>query len=553
MPKSRNKLVFLFKCLFVMGFITCLLAAGGGYALYSHLSPQLPAIDVLKDVRLQVPLRVYSSEGDLIAEFGEKRREPVLIEEVPELLKNAYLAAEDDRFYEHPGVDYQGLIRAGLNLIRTGQKGQGGSTITMQVARNFFLTREKTYLRKINEIFLALKIERELPKDKILELYLNKIYLGNRAYGVGAASKVYYGVELADLTLAQVAMIAGLPKAPSKYNPIAGPERALIRRNYVLDRMLSLGMIDREAHELARAEEITARIHGATKVIDAGYVGEMARTSLVELFEERAYTAGFKVYTTVKTAHQDAANRALRKALLAYEERQGYRGPLATLSTEAMLVVPPDKEKVAATDGESAQDEAPETVEVIEWEAALGEHVTFGDLQLALVTAVEAEKAELYLQGGATAVMSLDGIGWTGERRGRDVIAPENMSDALAVGDIVRVSRFDGALKLAQLPTVEGAFVSLNPQNGAIQSLVGGFDFQRSKFNRVTQAERQHAIICLLHLVTYYKETYYKETYYTQKNLTTCTIASLQQAMNMWCLHSFRKLSTSLKQAVSNF
>ena len=231
MPKSKYTLFRLCKWFFAISFFGLLTLVGAVLVLYVYLSPELPSIEVLNDVRLQVPLRVYTSEGDLIAEFGEKRREPLLIENIPPSMIKAFLAAEDDRFYEHPGVDYQGLLRAMVNLIKTGKKGQGGSTITMQVARNFFLSREKTYLRKINEIFLALKIENELNKNAILELYLNKIYLGNRAYGVGAAAKVYYGVPVQKLTLAQIAMIAGLPKAPSKFNPVANPKR-LIQQNH---------------------------------------------------------------------------------------------------------------------------------------------------------------------------------------------------------------------------------------------------------------------------------------------------------------------------------
>ena len=467
MPKSKNKLASFFKWLFAIGFFFAIAAAAGVYLLYNHLSPQLPAIDVLKDVRLQVPLRVFSSDGELIAEYGEKRREPVLIEEVPELLKNAYIAAEDDRFYEHPGVDYQGLLRAGVNLIKTGEKGQGGSTITMQVARNFFLTREKTYLRKVNEILLALKIEKELSKDKILELYLNKIYLGNRSYGVGAAASVYYGVSLDELTLAQIAMIAGLPKAPSKFNPIADPERALIRRDYVLNRMYLLGMIDEKQYSEAKAEGISAEVHGAAQTVDAGYVGEMARAALVELFQERAYTAGLKVYTTIKSKQQSAANIALRKALLAYEQRQGYRGPVGTAAPEVLA----DPELIETT---------------------LADYPAHGGLLPSLVLESGDAKARLYVQGGEEAEIVLEDLEWAGKRApGSKGTPPEKVSDVLAPGDVVYTVKFTDKTQLAQMPRVEGALVALDPNDGAIQALVGGFDFNRSKFNRVTQAERQ--------------------------------------------------------------
>ncbi len=457
----------LSKWLLAIGFLGLLLSLGAVSILYAYLSPQLPSIEVLKEVRLQVPLRVYTSEGDLIAEFGEKRREPLQIEEIPPLMKKAFLAAEDDRFYIHPGVDYQGLLRALVNLIKTGKKGQGGSTITMQVARNFFLSREKTYLRKINEIFLALKIEGELTKDKILELYLNKIYLGNRAYGVGVAAKIYYGVPVQGLTLPQIAMIAGLPKAPSTSNPIADPERALIRRNYVLDRMYSLQMIDAETHQRSRDAAISARIFGADLVVDAGYVGEMARAKLVELFEERAYTTGLRVYTTVKTAHQAVANSALRAALLNYEERQGYRGAVAVLTEDVLA----DPELI----GE-----------------ALAEYPEYGGLRPAVVTGLEDEQAKLHTQDGAIVPIGFESLKWARERRetGKGP-APKKIAEVLAIGDVVYLVENEGQMRLVQMPEVEGAFVSLDPGNGAIQALVGGFDFRRSKFNRVMQAERQ--------------------------------------------------------------
>ncbi|MBU2478589.1 MAG: transglycosylase domain-containing protein, partial [Gammaproteobacteria bacterium] len=248
--------------------------------VYAYIGPQLPSIEALREIQLQVPLRVYSRDARLIAEFGEKRRVPVVIADVPDLLVKAFLASEDDRFFEHPGVDYQGLLRAGMQLARTGEKSQGGSTITMQVARNFFLSSEKTYLRKLTEILLALKIERDLSKPEILELYLNKIYLGQRAYGVGAAAQVYYGVDLPQLSLAQMAMIAGLPKAPSRYNPVTDPQRALIRRNYILGRMRDLGYITTEEHAQAQVEIDQARVHASAAEVEAPYVAEMVRADL---------------------------------------------------------------------------------------------------------------------------------------------------------------------------------------------------------------------------------------------------------------------------------
>ncbi len=294
--------------------------------LYLYLEPDLPSIEGLSDVQLQVPLRIYSEEGAMIAEYGEKRRSPKMLEEIPEKLRQAFLAAEDDRFYEHPGVDYQGILRAVVHLMKTGKRGQGGSTITMQLARNFYLSSEKTYGRKLNEIFLSLKIEQQLSKDDILELYLNKIYLGNRAYGVAAAAQVYYGKELSELDLSQVAMIAGLPKAPSRYNPIINPERALTRRNYVLNRMAELAYISESDLRWALAQPVTAGLHDSPVELSASYVAEMVRAEISSQFGEEAYTKGLRVYTTIDKRLQEAANESVRKNLLAYDQRHGYRG-----------------------------------------------------------------------------------------------------------------------------------------------------------------------------------------------------------------------------------
>ncbi|HHH43140.1 MAG TPA: peptidase, partial [Gammaproteobacteria bacterium] len=295
-------------------------------AAWFYITPQLPPIERLKEVQLQVPLRVYSAEGELIAEFGEQRRVPVRYNDLPRTIIDAFLATEDDRFFQHPGVDYQGLLRAAVKLASTGEKRQGGSTITMQVARNFFLSSEKTYLRKLKEIFLALKIEHYLSKQEILELYLNKIYFGHRAYGIGAAAQVYYGVPIDQLSLAQIAMIAGLPKAPSSNNPISNPERALQRRNYVLGRMYSLGRIDADAYHAALEEPDEASLHSATIGVKAPYVAEMVRSYMLDTYGKEAYTTGYRVTTTLNGARQRAANAAVAKALLDYDRRHGYRG-----------------------------------------------------------------------------------------------------------------------------------------------------------------------------------------------------------------------------------
>lgn len=436
---------------------------------YFYLAPELPSVDSLRQVQLQVPLRVYSNNGLLMAEYGEKRRSPITYSETPPQVVHAFLAAEDDRFFSHPGVDYQGLIRAAVHLVRTGDKGQGGSTITMQVARNFFLSSEKTYIRKLNEIFLALKIERELSKQEILELYLNKIYLGNRAYGVKAASQVYYGRPLSELTLAQTAMIAGLPKAPSRYNPIANPTRALARRNYVLGRMRELDYINQEDYEQALAEPVSARFHGQMVEVHAPYVAEMARAAMVERYGPEAYTEGYRVFTTVDEQLQQAANQALRAGLLDYDRRHGYRGPERQVELE-----------------EYSDTEARDRL--------LEEIGSVGGLRPALVLSVEDRQAVAYVGDGRQVTLAWEALEWARahideNRRGPK---PEKAADVLKPGDVIRVMQDgDGNWQLSPVPDVAGALVALDPDNGAIRALVGGFDFYESKFNRVTQAQRQ--------------------------------------------------------------
>jgi len=327
----------VFKLLVIISLVMTSIAAAVATGGYFYLNPKLPSIEGLSNVQLQVPLRIYSSDGALMGEFGEKRRTPKKLDEIPELMRQAFLSAEDDRFYEHPGVDYQGILRAAANLVMTGRRGQGGSTITMQLARNFYLSSEKTYLRKLNEILLALKIERELNKEKILELYLNKIYLGNRSYGVAAAAQIYYGVELDDLTLSQIAMIAGLPKAPSTYNPIVNPDRATIRRDYVLGRMQYLGFITAEQMEENRNAPVTARRHRSAIGVYAPYVNEMARAEIVKQFGDEAYVRGLNVFTTINKRLQQAANDSIWNGLVAYDKRHGYRGVVRHVELNATV------------------------------------------------------------------------------------------------------------------------------------------------------------------------------------------------------------------------
>ena len=451
------------------------LAVGG---LLWWVMPDLPDAAQLREVRLQTPLQVFTSDGALLAEFGEKRRNPVTIAEVPAIVRQAFIAAEDERFYEHPGVDWVAMGRAVADFAVTGQKRRGASTITMQVARNFFLTPEKTFARKLREVVLAVRIERSLGKDEILELYLNKIFLGQRAYGVAAAAQVYYGKRLAELTLDEAAMLAALPKAPSTVNPVANPDAAMNRRNYVLRRMLELRFIDQPAFDAAMAAPQKAELHGAKFEVEAPYVAEMVRAELEAEFGELAYTQGYRVYTTISKALQAAGVSALRRTLSNYDRRHGYRGP---------------EGHVELAEGERAH-----------WPEKLAQWPARGGLDAVLVTAVEAKSVDAVNRRGQTLRLGWDGLGWARKRLGDDAVgaAPRKAADVLAVGDIIRVEWWQpapdkknpapaGYWRLAQVPEVEGALVSIATHDGAIQALVGGFAFEKSKFNRVTQALRQ--------------------------------------------------------------
>ena len=449
------------------------LLAGGLYAAYLYLKPGMPSIEHLREIQLQVPLRIYSSDGKLIAEFGEKRRVPLNYDEIPQPVLDAFLAAEDDRFFEHPGVDYHGLLRAAAQLLMTGERRQGGSTITMQVARNFFLSSEKTYTRKLNEIFLALRIEQHLSKQEILVLYLNKIYMGNRAYGIGAASLIYYGKPVTELTLAQTAMIAGLPKAPSRYNPIADPQRALLRRDYVLGRMLELGKIDQAAYQTALATPVTATLHAAGRDVDAPYIAEIARSEAVERFGVKAYTGGYSIQTTVDSRLQIAANKAIRDAIQAYDLRHGYRSP-------------------------EQQIDLTQISDEISWDKLLEKQQTVANLYSGLVTSISNDSAEIYIGDGEHLTLGWNGLNWARAYISENRLgpAPKQTSDILQTGDLIRIletSDKEGIKywRLAQIPAVSGALVAVNPNNGAILAMVGGYDFFLSKFNRATQAKRQ--------------------------------------------------------------
>ena len=438
-------------------------------SLYYALTPQLAPGETIKETQLQVPLRVYSAEGLLMAEFGEKRRIPVKYDDIPPLLINAFLASEDDRFFDHPGVDYRGLLRATYSLIATGEKAQGGSTITMQLARNFFLSSEKTYLRKLKEIILALQIERDLTKKEILALYLNKIYLGKRAYGIGAAAKVYYGKSLKELTLPEMAMIAGLPKAPSKFNPIADPERAQQRRNYVLRRMSDVGYISAQSYIDAMQTPITARYHSRKIQVYAPYVAEIIRNELTEKYGHAAYSMGLSVYTTIRAHHQQAANSALQSALISYDKRHGYRGPIEHLDLPNELTT--------------------KTLEML-----LSETNSIGPLHPGLVLTTQEKIANIYIKGKGITSISINDLSWARKQLNTNAMGrkPVNVDDVLIAGDIVRLyQNKSDQWRLTQLPEVEGALIALSPDNGAITALNGGFEYYNSKFNRVTQSRRQ--------------------------------------------------------------
>jgi len=462
-------MIKVFRSLFRWMLVLFILGVATLSITYLLVIKDLPDVDTLRDVQLQVPLRIYTQDGKLISVFGEKRRIPVKINEMPAYLTNAFIAGEDARFRVHPGIDYQGIGRAVWKLITTGEKSVGGSTITQQLARNFFLTLEKTFSRKIKEIFLALKIERELSKDEILELYLNKILLGHRAYGVGAAADVYYGKTVGELSLAECAMLAALPKAPSRINPITSPKRAMERRNYVLRRMLELGYITQAKYQEAVATRNTAFYHGATTEVSAPFLAEMVRKQMLDRYGEAAYTAGYQVYTTIKSRLQAAANQAVTDGLEAYDRRHGYRGAEA---------------HVALGDEHTTE----------QWVEALRPFKPIAGLSPGLVTEVDDDVALVFQPDGQTIALSLADMSWARPFVSRNHVGPRptKVSDVLHVGDIIRTRLLDsGRRQLAQPPDVEGLLVSLSPHDGGILALVGGYDYTRSKFNRVVQSRRQ--------------------------------------------------------------
>ena len=456
----------------LLGSLIILVLAGSlaAFALVLYFLPQLPATEDILEIQLSVPLRIHSSNGELIAEYGEKRRQPVAIDETPPDLLNAILASEDASFYQHSGVDFSGILRAVIANFRTGGHGQGASTITMQVARNYFLTREKTYTRKFKEVLLAFQLEDQLDKKQILELYVNKIFLGHRAYGFGAAALVYYGKPLDELNLAQFAMLAGLPKAPSSNNPVSNPERAIERRNYVLGRMLTLAYITPAQHKEALASPISAAKYTTNPDLHAPYVAEMVRDYMVENYgEEQAYTAGYNVYTTINADFQRAANQALFNGLVTYDERHGFRGPIG----RAVVDTNTDKDSL---------------------NKQLSEYHSVGELIPAIVLSTSDDTITAYTREQQIVEVEKQYYRWARRYKDENTLGerPKTASDVATAGDIVylRLNAND-KWQLSQLPNVEGALVSLRPDDGALLALSGGFNFFASKFNRATQARRQ--------------------------------------------------------------
>jgi penicillin-binding protein 1A len=443
-----------------------LLAAAGilvvGFAA-ALIYPTLPTLEVLTDYRPKIPLRIYSADGKLIGEFGEERRAVVKLEQVPKTLINAIVAAEDERFFQHGGVDYLGVARAALSNFTSGGVKQGASTITMQVARNFFLSKEKTLTRKFNEMLLAFKIESSLSKQQIIELYINQIYLGQRAYGFAAAAQIYYGRPLAELSVAQQAMLAGLPKAPSRFNPIANPSRAKLRQQYVLRRMRELGMLTPEQLANADKEPMVMRQSINEFHVRADYFAEMVRAQMFERYGEDAYTHGFKVYTTLLSEHQRAAYDALRKGVLDYDRRHGYRGPEAYVELTGELT----DDKL-----EDALQDAPDSDEIYP----------------AVVLEAGPKQVRIYRSGGERITISEDGLKFAAKLLGENVPPTQRIRR----GAIIRITKDEkGRWQIAQLPQVESALVSADPRTGAIRALIGGFDFNRNQYNHVTQALRQ--------------------------------------------------------------
>lgn len=465
----------------------------GGFSI-NQFNLSLPDANTIRNIELKVPLRVYSADNLLISEFGDERRKPIEIEDTPQILIDAILASEDDAFYSHHGIDIRGLLRAAISNFQTGDSGQGASTITMQVARNFFLTPEKTYVRKIREILLALKLEQILSKDEILTLYINKIFLGHRAYGFGAAADVYYGKELADISLAETAVLAGLPKAPSTSNPLRNPARALQRRDYVLGRLYELGKITENEYQEAKAQPSTAEQHSRGIELTAPHIAEMVRSALIEELGEEAYWQGLSVYTTIESTKQRAAQQSLREGLKTYDRRHGFRGPIKRIDLTSLQ----DKYSEDSDDPNFSPLE-------LAYSDALSDIPNSQEQIAALVLNSAESKSELYTTQYGSIILSLENANWARQYKTANLAGdpPQSMTEILNPGDIVYIEPIANQdnseesqqapidWRLSQVPNLSGALISMEPGNGRIISLVGGYDFFLSKYNRAVQSIRQ--------------------------------------------------------------
>jgi penicillin-binding protein 1A len=459
--------------------------AASGFGAFYYLNHNLPSVEKLREYTPDIPLRIYSRDGRLMAQIGERKRSPIDYDEIPDIVRNAFLAAEDDRFLDHPGFDYQGIMRAALNMLKTGTRAQGGSTITQQLARQIFLTRDKSFLRKGKEIILAFKIENAFSKEQILELYLNTIFLGQRAYGVVAAATVYFGKTLDELTVAEAATLAGIPPAPSKYNPVTSAQKATERRAYALRRMHELEFIDDEQLAAAIATPMMSRKHGPRIDLRAPYIAEMVRKDMIKRFVDNAYTGGYRVITTLDSTLQHAADSALRKALFAYDRRHGFRGAIDKLSVEKII---------ADYAAENSVDELnADAKENLALRNTLSDYPSYGYLNAAIVLDTRTDNsAEFFLRDSGKVVIEWAKIKWapfiTDNRIGDP---PDDITNMLDPGDVVYLLNTRNGLQLAQIPDVQGAFVAMDPSDGSTVALSGGFDFDASKWNRAVQARRQ--------------------------------------------------------------
>jgi penicillin-binding protein 1A len=454
-------------CVVFVGVIA--LIAFANVCAYVYLKPALPDVDSLRDVQLQVPLRVYTRDGKLIAAIGEQRRIPVRYDQLPKRLIQAFLATEDDRFFRHHGVDWQGILRAAVANLKAGGIRQGASTITMQVARDMFLTPRRDMKRKMSEIYISLLMEAEFTKEEIFALYVNKIFLGQRAYGVGAAAEVYFGKTLDQLTVAEMATLAGIPTAPSVVNPVANPEAAKARRTHVLGRMLELSYITQAEYDEAKSSPMESRLHGSSVEAEAPYLAELVRNEMQAKYGDAVYTAGYKVFTTIDSRLQAAATVALRTGLLEYDRRHGYRGATAKLDLSKLTTR-------ADLDGQ------------------LEEFPIIGGLRPAIVEKVEAKSAKIYVKDIGEATLPWEKLSWARRELPDEKVdrAPTQAAEILTRGDVIyTVGRTAESLLFVQVPEAQSALVSVDPRDGAVVALVGGFDYFQSKFNRVTQARRQ--------------------------------------------------------------